>query len=56
MALRWIITKQIPDYKIEKNWKFKLSEINEWVSNGLSEGIKVGHNIAVSMFKEVERQ
>ena len=36
-ALRWIATKQMPAHKIGKNWKFKLSEINEWVNSGMSE-------------------
>lgn len=31
-ALRWITTKQMPAHKIGKNWKFKLSEIDEWVN------------------------
>ena len=36
-ALRWITTKQMPAHKIGKNWKFKLSEIDEWVNSGMSE-------------------
>lgn len=36
-ALRWIATKQIPAHKIGKNWKFKLSEIDEWVNSGMTE-------------------
>lgn len=28
-ALRWISTKNIPTHKIGKNWKFKVSEIDE---------------------------
>ena len=36
-ALRWITTKQMPAHKIEKNWKFKLSEIDEWVNSGMAE-------------------
>ena len=36
-ALRWIATKQMPAHKIGKNWKFKLSEIDEWVNSGMSE-------------------
>lgn len=36
-ALRWIATKQMPAHKIGKNWKFKLSEINEWVNSGMAE-------------------
>lgn len=36
-ALRWITTKQMPAHKIGKNWKFKLSEIDEWVNSGAAE-------------------
>lgn len=36
-ALRWITTKQMPAHKIGKNWKFKLSEIDEWVKSGKAE-------------------
>ena len=36
-ALRWIATKQMPAHKIGKNWKFKLSEIDEWVNSGMAE-------------------
>ena len=36
-ALRWIATKQTPAHKIGKNWKFKLSEIDEWVNSGMAE-------------------
>lgn len=36
-ALRWIATKQMPAHKIGKNWKFKLSEIDEWVNSGMIE-------------------
>ena len=32
-ALRWIATKN----KIGKNWKFKVSEIDEWVNSGQAE-------------------
>lgn len=36
-ALRWIAAKQMPAHKIGKNWKFKLSEIDEWVNSGMAE-------------------
>ena len=36
-ALRCITTKQMPAHKIGKNWKFKLSEIDEWVNSGMAE-------------------
>ena len=31
-ALRQISTKNMPARKIGKNWKFKVSEIDEWVN------------------------
>ena len=36
-ALRWIAIKNMPAHKIGKNWKFKISEIDEWVNNGQAE-------------------
>ena len=36
-ALRWISTKNMPAHKIGKNWKFKISEIEEWVKIGQAE-------------------
>ena len=36
-ALRWIVTKGMPAQKIGKNWKFKLSEIDEWVKSGAAQ-------------------
>ena len=37
IALRWISTKNMPAHKIGKNWKFKISEIDEWVNSGKAE-------------------
>ncbi len=31
---RWIESKQMPAHKVGKLWKFKLSEVDEWVRNG----------------------
>jgi excisionase family DNA binding protein len=31
---RWISTKQMPAHKVGKLWKFKISEIDEWVTKG----------------------
>ena len=31
---RWIATKQMPAHKIGKLWKFKISEIDDWVRKG----------------------
>ena len=32
--LRWIATKDMPAHKVGKNWKFKISEIDEWIKSG----------------------
>lgn len=32
----WIKRTDIPAHKIGKLWKFKLSELDEWVKNGKS--------------------
>ncbi|MCG1013274.1 helix-turn-helix domain-containing protein [Tepidanaerobacter sp. GT38] len=31
---RWISTKQMPAHKVGKLWKFKISEVDEWVLKG----------------------
>ncbi len=31
---RWIATRQMPAHKIGKLWKFKISEIDDWVTRG----------------------
>ncbi len=31
---KWIATHNLPAYKVGRVWKFKLSEIDEWVSTG----------------------
>lgn len=36
-ALKWIANKGMPAYKVGKKWKFELSEIDAWVSNGQAE-------------------
>lgn len=36
-ALRWITTKEMPEHKVGKKWKFKFSEIDKWVNNGQAE-------------------
>ena len=33
-ALKWILNKNMPAKKIGKLWKFKISEIDEWVNKG----------------------
>lgn len=31
---RWIANKQMPAQKIGRLWKFKISEVDEWVKSG----------------------
>ena len=31
---RWIAKKQMPAHKVGKLWKFKISEIDKWVTKG----------------------
>lgn len=33
---KWIKEKSIPTHKIGKQWKFKRSELEEWVNSGKS--------------------
>lgn len=35
---QWINTKNMPAYKVGRSWKFKLSEVDDWVrSNGAAD-------------------
>ncbi|AKK02999.1 helix-turn-helix transcriptional regulator [Corynebacterium epidermidicanis] len=35
---QWINTKKMPAYKVGRSWKFKLSEVDDWVrSNGAAD-------------------
>ena len=31
---KWISEKKLPAHRIGKLWKFKISEVDEWVKNG----------------------
>lgn len=31
---RWITDKQMPAHKVGKLWKFKITEVDEWIING----------------------
>ena len=31
---KWISKKKLPAHRIGKLWKFKVSEVDEWVKNG----------------------
>jgi len=35
---RWIESKALPAHKIGRLWKFKLSEVDEWVRSGGASG------------------
>lgn len=41
---RWIEAKSLPAHKIGRLWKFKLSEVDEWVRAGGAEGDKPSTN------------
>ncbi len=32
--LKWIDKKDMPAYKVGKLWKFKLSEVDDWIRSG----------------------
>jgi excisionase family DNA binding protein len=32
--LVWISTKHMPAHKVGRNWKFKVSEVDEWIKSG----------------------
>jgi len=32
--LTWILEKEMPAHKVGRNWKFKISEVDEWVRSG----------------------
>ena len=38
----WIKREEIPAHKIGKQWRFKISEIDEWVRSGKSADINKG--------------
>lgn len=31
---KWIEAEKIPGHKVGRNWKFKVSEVDAWVTNG----------------------
>ncbi len=35
--LQWISKRNMPAYKVGRLWKFKLSEIDEWIRSGGAE-------------------
>jgi excisionase family DNA binding protein len=41
---RWIDKKGLPAHKMGRLWKFKISEVDEWVrAGGAAQDIKEGH-------------
>ena len=32
--LVWIATKNMPAHKVGRNWKFKVSEVDNWIRSG----------------------
>ena len=32
--LVWIANKNMPAHKVGRNWKFKVSEVDEWIRSG----------------------
>lgn len=34
--LQWIAKRNMPAYKVGRLWKFKLSEVDEWISSGVA--------------------
>jgi excisionase family DNA binding protein len=37
---KWISEKQLPAHRLGKLWKFKVSEVDEWVTNNDDRNIK----------------
>lgn len=33
-VLQWIAKRNLPAYKVGRLWKFKISEVDEWVRSG----------------------
>jgi excisionase family DNA binding protein len=42
---RWIEAKHMPAHKIGKLWKFKLSEVDEWVRGGGANEVAKGKSV-----------
>ncbi len=39
--LQWIAKRGMPAYKVGKLWKFKLSEVDDWIRSGGADDDKV---------------
>jgi len=42
--LQWISKRNMPDYKVGRLWKFKLSEIDDWLRSGGAADRSEGEN------------
>jgi excisionase family DNA binding protein len=42
---RWLERKRIPAHKIGRQWKFKISEVDQWVRDGLASEKSRGENV-----------
>lgn len=40
---RWIESRGLPAHKVGRHWRFKLSEIDEWIRCGESSDLSVTH-------------
>jgi len=41
-VLQWIAKRNMPAYKVGRLWKFKLSEVDDWIrSGGAAENVQV---------------
>jgi excisionase family DNA binding protein len=40
---RWLEKQRIPAHRVGKLWKFKISEVDEWVTRGEAASGGVGH-------------
>ena len=38
---KWISEKKLPAHRVGKLWKFKMSEVDEWVKNGDKLNLKI---------------
>lgn len=40
--LQWINKRNMPAYKVGRLWKFKLSEVDEWIRSGGAADVRIG--------------
>ena len=44
-VLQWIAKRNLPAYKVGRLWKFKISEVDEWVRSGGADERKHESNV-----------